>query len=217
MLSPRPPTWASRETRESGNAHLPEDKAELLDVVDGLIKLETASPTLALKWLTYLSSLSDAHRQRLLTTARSAVETAYIAYDRVRSSGCEKMPDDMIFRRMSLIFFDKVRDFKKYVFAVDTEAGDLEDSTRGFGFFKAAALDWTSALDSVRKAASKAESGSAKVEMAEIVWAVERKCMYWAAVDMMRARIKEAGHAEGSGRDGKSSSEASEVSDNSVA
>ena len=47
--------------------------------------------------------------------------------------------------------------------------------------------------------------------MAEIGWAIERKCMYWAAVTVMDDWIREAGHAEGSSRVEKSSSEVSEV------
>jgi hypothetical protein len=66
-LSPRPFTWASREAREARSARFQETEIDLVDEIDQLIRVKTASPTYALKWFATLSpDLNDVYRGRLL-------------------------------------------------------------------------------------------------------------------------------------------------------
>jgi hypothetical protein len=183
---------------------------ELVDEIGQLIRVRTASPTYALKRLAALSpDLNDVYRGRLLETAKSAVEVAYAEFERARKTGWENLAGDWAFTLMSWMPFAEVRDFRKYVDEVKVAAEDLDDSTLGFGFFEAAAVDCRRARESVGKATGGIVDKAAQVS--EIRWVIERKCMYCAAIDMMDARIGEAGRAEASGEAKESSSEFAEL------
>lgn len=112
---------------------------------------------------------------------------------------------------MCFIPFAEVRDFDRYVYEVVSMAEDWQDSVSGLGFFAASEPDCRRALEGLSTVRDQAVGGSAETEMAEIWRAVERKCMYWAAVTIMDARIGEVGHAGGSGKSMEISSESSEA------
>jgi hypothetical protein len=156
-----------------------------------LIDLRTEIPTYFLRRLADLPpALPDVHRRTLLRTARSAVGVAYGEFARARSAAREgHMPARI---QMFRIPFPDVRDFTDYVGEVIDLAENLNDSVRGFGFFDVAGTDCRRAMDYLRVAHGGIVPESAAAEMAEIRWAVERKCMYWSAVTMMRARVGEA-------------------------
>jgi hypothetical protein len=204
VLSSRPSTWASREARESRSARFQEDEMNLVGELDQLIRLKTASPTYVVKRLADLpSDLNDVYRERLLKAARLAIEVAYAEYERDSKTGWENLPGDSAFDRMSHMPFAEVRDFQKYVDEVNAVVYQLSNMTLGVGFFEAAAVDCKRAQESADKATMSIALEVARAQMVEIRWAVERKCMYWAAVAMMNARIDsrvdDTGHAGGSG------------------
>lgn len=179
FLSPRPSSWASREAREARSARFQENAEDALVEICSLIGLETASPTYTLSRLANLQSdLHEVHRRRLLETARSAVESAYREFDRARRAGEEKIPEDQAFLCMCFIPFAELRDFDRYVYKVVSMAEDLHDSVSELGIFAASAPDCRRALEGLRTVRDQAVGGSAETEMAEIRWAVERKCMY---------------------------------------
>jgi hypothetical protein len=156
-------------------------------VVDlcSLIDLRTEIPTYFLRRLADLPpALPDVHRRTLLRNARSAVEVACSEFTRARSAARGNMPTRIQTFRIP---FGDVRDFKEYVQEVNDLAENLNDSMRGFGFFDVAEPPCRRAMESVRIAFGRIVPGSVETEMAEIRWAVERKCMYWAAVTMMKA------------------------------
>lgn len=212
-LSPRPSSWASREAREARSARFQESEIELMDEIEQLIRVKTASPTYALKrFATVSPDLNDVYRGRLLETAKVAIEVAYAEYERARTTGWKSLQGDIAFSWMSWIPFCEIRDFQKYVKGVNTAAEELVDSTMGFEFFEQAGLDCRCAKESVGKATdciivNDIVVDVVKVQMAEIGWMIERKCIYWAAAAMMDARIEEAGRAGVSGEVNELSSE----------
>lgn len=132
--------------------------------------------------------------------------------ERARTTGWKNLPGDQVFPRMSWIPFAEDRSFQKYVDMVNVLAEDLDDSASGLGFFEAAAVECRRARESVGKATDDVVKGGAEAaQMVEIRWFIERKCMYWAAVAMVDARLEEAGCAGGSGEAKKSSSGSLEV------
>jgi len=186
---------------------------DLVDELGQLIRVKTASPTYSLKRLAALPpDLNDVYRGRLLEAAKAAVEVAYAEFERARKTGWENYLGDLAFARMSWMPFAEIRDFQKYVNEVDVAAEDLGDSTFGFGVLEAAAVDCRRARGSVGKTADGILKGGVEAaQLAEIRWVVERKCMYWAVVAMLDARIEEAGRAEGSGGAKESGSGSLEV------
>jgi hypothetical protein len=195
---------SSREPSEPRRVRFQEDVDVIVPKICNLIDLRTASPTHFLRLLATLpSNLYEVHRRTLLRAARSAVGVAYGEFSLARSAAArqgtsDKPSSNWMFR----IPFADVRDFKGYVNEVNEQAENLNNSMRGFEFFDVAEPDCRRAMESVRISFGRTVPGSAETEMAEIRWAVERKCMYWAAVTMMEARIGEAAYARGSGQAG---------------
>jgi hypothetical protein len=140
--TPRPlSTKASREARVAKSTRFQEDDIILVREISDLIALNTASPKYVLARIDALpSDLSDWHRKALLKAAREAVEVAYSAFDRARSAGREKMPEDAAFERMSRLPFADVRDFETYAFEVGITARELKESVLGFGILEVALL-----------------------------------------------------------------------------
>jgi len=99
------------------------------------------------------------------------------------------MPEDAALERMCRLPVADVREFEAYVSEVASMAGEMKESVLGFEFFEAAELHSKSADHSVKKAMEWIERGGVAAESTEIRWAVERRCMYWAAVAMIDARI----------------------------
>jgi hypothetical protein len=178
-----------REARTPRRVRFQEDIDEIVPEICNLIDLRTASPTHFLRLLAILpSDLHEVHRRTLLRTARSALGVAYGEFNLARSAAARQGTSDRPSSNWMLtIPFADVRDFKDYVGEVNDLAENLNDSMRGFGFFDAAEPHCRRAMESVRIAFGRIVPGSAETEMAEIRWAVERKCMYWAAVTMMKA------------------------------
>ena len=189
---------SSREPRETRRVRFQENVDDIVTDLCSLIDLRTEIPTYFLRRLADLPpALPDVHRRTLLRTARSAVEVAYGEFARARSAAQGNMPTRI---QMFRIPFADVRDFKDYVGEVNDSAENPNDSVRGFGFFDVAGTDCRRAMNYLRLAYGWIVPESAAAEMAEIRWAVERKCMYWSAVTMMKARIGEAARARGSGQ-----------------
>jgi hypothetical protein len=183
-------TRTSREARVAGRTLSREDETALVREIIDTIGLETGTPTCVLGRLDALPcDVSEAHRKQLLEAARAAVEVAYDYYEYARSFGREKMPNDAAFERMCKIPFADLREFGAYIHEVAATAKDLKESLAGVRFFEVAEFQSKIAEDSTRKAFEWIERGGAAVEVTEIRWAVERKCMYWAAVALMKARI----------------------------
>jgi hypothetical protein len=195
---------SSREPREPRRVRFQEDVDAIVPEICNLIGLRTASPTHFLRLLATLpSNLHEVHRRTLLRAARSAVGVAYGEFSLARSAAARQGTSDRSSSNwMFRIPFADVRDFKGYVNEVNEQAENLNDSMREFGFFDVAEPDCRRATERLRVAYGGIVPGSATAELAEIRWAVERKCMYWAAVTMMEARIGEAAYAGGSGQAG---------------
>jgi hypothetical protein len=178
-----------------------EDVDAIVPEICNLIDLRTASPTHFLRLLATMPSNLHEVRRTLLRAARSAVGVAYGEFSLARSAAARQGTSDRPSSNwMFRIPFADVRDFKGYVNEVNEQAENLNDSMRGFGFFDVAEPDCRRATERLRVAYDGIVPGSAAAELAEIRWAVERKCMYWAAVTMMKARIGEDAHVGGPGQ-----------------
>ena len=169
---------------------LQEDVEDVVVEICGLIKLPTDSPAGFIRRLATLpSNLHETHRRTLLKAAKTAVELAYIEFDITRSACRQRMPENRVSTWISRIPFADVRDFKECIYEVIDLAERLKDSTIGFGFFEVVEPVCRRATESVRISFGRIVPEIGKAEMVEIRWAVERECMYWAAVTMIRARI----------------------------
>jgi hypothetical protein len=75
-----------------------------------------------------------------------------------------------------------VDDYEHYLRKLKLQVKQLEDSVSCFPALQGAAEGIGEMLDGMCVAI---KLGGDDVEMAELRWLVERKCMYWAAIDIM--------------------------------
>lgn len=69
------------------------------------------------------------------------------------------------------------------------QATRLADTTSGFTVYHAVDSDLRRAQRHLKLLGEKIESGGAEADILEIRWAVERKCVYWAAVDIVAVKL----------------------------
>jgi hypothetical protein len=91
--------------------------------------------------------------------------------------------------RTSRLPFADMRDFETYAFEVGIAARELRESVLGFGILEVALFHCKGAENYMEEISSGTKWGGTIAQEREIQWAVERKCMYWADVEMMDARL----------------------------
>lgn len=88
-------------------------------------------------------------------------------------------------------------DHKEYLHYLRLQAMEVQDSVRGFVAFQEA----SGGIGHVRRClhilSASMDRGDLAADVAEIQLWVERKCMFWGAVDVLTADIAQRGQAEG--------------------
>jgi hypothetical protein len=89
-----------------------------------------------------------------------------------------------------------VHDYKEYLSCLQWQAKELQDDVEGLAGFRevfCGVEDLRKRLDGISDVM---ERGDSAADMAEIQWWVERKCMFWAAIDILTAGITQSSQAE---------------------
>jgi hypothetical protein len=81
-----------------------------------------------------------------------------------------------------------IDDYEQDIRDLRLQVRQLEDAVSGFPALQGAVDGIREMLDGMCEAIDR---DGAEVEMAELRWLVERKCMYWAAIDVMVGRMVE--------------------------
>lgn len=194
LRSPRPFSWASRDARGLGGADPKQNETKLVLKVGDLIKLQTASPAYTLMRLGAIESqlkLNDTHRAHLLETARFALQVSYGEFDRVRDAARQRTTKGGGSDREPTIQFADVRDLQTYASTAKLLTEELDNSLSNFGVFQGVSGHYGRVAERLSSVIEEVGRGGAEAEIMEIRWAVERKCMYWADVDMMDAQVGE--------------------------
>lgn len=154
-----------------------------------LLRVRTASSEITLQHLAELDSpLSAEERISLLKIARSAAETAQKEYNRARHTQRPRMLSAGTLERNAAVPHAGMLGCKEYLQNLQVQTTELQAGVEVLDDSQEA----TDGIDRVRKCLDELfnaiEQGGAGAEMAEIRWWVKRKCMFWAAVDLLIAR-----------------------------
>lgn len=173
---------------------LPErqSQADAIREICELVELWTASSTFTLERLAILDfDLNKWQRNQLLTTARQAVAAAWREYVHTQHKARDGLAKDVALQRMSQVPFPHVQDFRQYIRAVKAQCTELSLATADFAAFGDIASSVRSVEEELRKVELLTQRGRRQTDVQELQWLVGRKCTYWAAVEMMNARVKD--------------------------
>ena len=176
------------------NALTPQEK---LSEITELLRVRTANTVVTLQRLAELGhELDGKERQGLLTIARAAADIASREYSRVRRTQPKAALAYMLERNAEMALAE-ASDYKEYLHCLRLQAKEIQDSVRGFEAFQEA----SDGIEHVRRCldnlSASMDRGDSAADMAEIQWWVERKCMFWAAVDILTAGLTQGEQAEG--------------------
>lgn len=153
-----------------------------------LMRVRTAAAGVTLQRLAELGDgeLDGQGRQGLLAIARAAANVASKEYARVRCTR-PKAPLARMLERNAEVPFAEVQDYGEYLRCLRWQARELQDGVWGLGGFREASRGVGDVRKRLDEMSDTMERGSLAADMAEIQWLVERKCMFWAAVDILTA------------------------------
>lgn len=161
-----------------------------------LMRVRTAAAGVTLQRLAELGDgeLDGQGRQGLLAIARAAANVASKEYARVRRTR-PKAPLARMLERNAELPFAEVHDYGEYLRCLRWQVRELRDGVWGLSGFREASRR----LENVRKRFNETSEsmgrGGLAADMAEIRWLVERKCMFWAAVDILTADSTQSAEA----------------------
>lgn len=169
---------------------------EKLSEVTELIQVRTVSAGVTLQRLAELSyELDGQQRHSLLAIARSAGNFASKEYARVRRTR-QKYPLARMLERNAEVPLADVNDYKECLSCLQWQAKELQNGVEGLAGFREVfrgVEDLQKRLDGMSNVI---ERGDSAADMARIQWWVERKCMFWAAIDILTAGITQSSQAE---------------------
>jgi len=180
---------------DTGHALTPQEK---LSEISELMRVKTAGAGITLQRLAELdggSELDGRERQEVLAIAREAANIASKEYARVRRTR-PKMPLARILERNAEVPLAEVQDYKEYLRCLQLQAEELRDGVWGLGAFREVSRGVENVRKGLDEMSDTAERGDSAADMVEIKWLVERKCMFWAAVDILTADDPRSEQAE---------------------
>jgi hypothetical protein len=89
-----------------------------------------------------------------------------------------------------------VNDYREYLRCLQLQARELRNGAQGFGRLREAIHGVENVQRSLAEASDMVKREDSAAEMAEIQWWVERRCMFWAAVDILttnNVQVEQAG------------------------
>lgn len=169
---------------------------EKLSEITELLQVRTGSAGVTLQRLAELDCEIDGQeRQGLLTIAKSAANVASREYSRVRRTR-PKAPLARMLERNAEVPLAGVNDYREYLRCLQLQAKELRNGAQGFGRLREAIRGVENVQRSLAEASDMVKREDSAAEMAEIQWWVERKCMFWAAVDILttnNVQVEQAG------------------------
>ena len=191
------------ETRDfvAGATPSVQSEMKLIFELGDLIKLQAASPVYTLQQLAKLEAVlkyNDTHRKHLLETAKLAVQIAHSEFTRARHAARQRTSKGggEAINPAPTIHLADIKDLRKYAERSLRLTERLETSHANFGALQHIRVHHRHAVEGFKAVIASVVRGGPESEMMEIRWAVERKCMYWDAVAMMKARIGEAARVD---------------------
>lgn len=159
---------------------------KLLEIME-LIKVRTASPWVTLQRLAELDDTFDGQeRQGLLEIARAAANVASKEYSGVRRTRPKKLVARAL-ERNAVVPLSEVNNYREYVGRLRLQAEEMQDSVWGLAVFQEASHGVEHVRRCFNEMSDVMKRGDTEADMIEIRWLVERKCMFWAAVDILTA------------------------------
>jgi hypothetical protein len=160
---------------------------KVLEITE-LLRVKTASSNITLQRLAELeSSLGAKERPSLLKTAKSAAAAAQKEYNRMRNIRKPAGSRVSVSARNSEVPLPDVQSDREYVHRVQLQAERLQLGMQGFAAFQEGLGGVGSVKGCLADISATTERRNAGAETAEIRWSIERKCMFWAAVDLLMA------------------------------
>jgi hypothetical protein len=173
----------------------PLTRSEAITCIKELIELRTASSIKTLQCFKNLDfQLTTSERQYLIEIAKYAGIIARREYKQHRDSS--QSLSESLCRHIGLPLPD-VDDYEHYLRDLKLQVRQLEDAVSCFPALQGPAEGIREMLDGMCVAI---KFGGEEVEMAELRWLVERKCMYWAAIDIMAEKTVESERDQGKDR-----------------
>jgi hypothetical protein len=129
--------------------------------------------------------LTTEERENLISIAKRASTIARGKYQK-RHTSYQALPASL--RKYIELPLPDVDDYEQYVRDLKLQVTQLEDAVSGFPALQRAVDGIRELLEGM---CGRIDNGGVEVEMAELRWLIERKCMYWAAVDVMVERTVE--------------------------
>lgn len=196
--SPRqalPPEWGTPVLQSPAPLDIPQTipaqdsltRSEAITCIKELIELRTASSTKTLQCLKHLDfQLTTSERQYLVEIGKYAGTIARTEY---KQHHADWQSLSASLRRHIELPLPDVDDYEHYLRDLKLQVKQLEDAVSCFPALQGAVDGIRELLDGMCVAI---KIGGEEVEMAELRWLVERKCMFWAAIDIMAERTVES-------------------------
>lgn len=170
-------------------------KEEKILEITELVRVRTASSGITLQRPAELDGKLDGQeRQGVLEIARTAANVASREYSRARRTRPKTVARAL--ERDVEVPFSGVNDYREYLRCLQRQAKELHDGFGGLEVFHEAFYGMKLVRRSFDGMSDLAERGNAEADMMEIRWLVERKCMFWAAVDILTADDTQLGQVE---------------------
>jgi hypothetical protein len=186
VKSPAPLDVAQTPPAQSLDSRVNITRSELITEIKELIELRTASSTRTLQCLKNLDSqLTTSEHGNLINIAKHAFTVARVEYNYHHAS-YQTLPASL--RDYIELPLPDVDDYEQYIRRLKLQIEELETAVSCFPALQGAAESVRELLDGMCEVI---DHGGAEVKMAELRWLVARKCMYWAAIDMMVERTVE--------------------------
>jgi hypothetical protein len=151
------------------------------------MRVKTAAAGVTLQRFAELGDELDGRkRQDVLAVARAAANVAWKEYARVRRTR-PKAPLARMLERNAEVPFAEVQDYGEYLRCLQWRARELQSGVWGLGGFWEVSRDIENIRKCLDEMSEMMEHRGAEADVNEIRWWVERKCMFWAAVDILTA------------------------------
>lgn len=169
---------------------------EKLSEITELVRVRTASAEVILRRLAERDYDLDGHeRQHLLEIARAAADVASKEYARVRRTR-PKLPLARMLERNAEVPFADVQHYSEYLWCLQLQVKGLQGAVWGPGRFREVSHGVADVRKYLDEMHGTIQRGDLAADMTELQWWVERKFMFWAAVDILISENAQSEQAE---------------------
>jgi hypothetical protein len=184
----RPHIVPPREYSSDPENYNTQTREEKFAELTKLLRVPIASSNITLQRLGELESAPVAmQRKALLSAAKSAVSVAQAEYTRVHGIKQSVGLLTPTLRRNAQVPLPYVQSYREYLRRIQMQAKQLHDDMRGLFMSQEGHDGIGSVQESLEEMSALVNRRDVEAEMMEIRWLVQRKCMFWAAVDLLTA------------------------------